>query len=158
MKWRNGVPPYGCIPAEPGSVLHSRVIIALTATSYETYLGSGRSFSSSHCQARLFGKAAEPDRVQSAAALPSGFLGPPFDQTAAQDRCCEFARQLAVKTSEISDEYKFQDGEPEGNSPDQLLVFPYSHLVQTASHLAESRCPIRLKDGSPADESFLAEH
>lgn len=70
---------------------------------------------------------------------------------AAHSRGYEFACQLAVKTSQIPDGYKVQGGELEGTALDQLLELPDSHLVQTASHLAESRCPIPLKGGSPAD-------
>src|SRR2546427_5609170 len=82
----------------------------------------------------------------------------PFDQTAAHNCCRKFARQAAVKTSELPDGYKFQGAELERTALYQFLELPYSHLVQAPGHLAESRSPIRLKGGSAPDKNLLTEH
>ena len=111
--------------------------------------------------ARLFGKGGRAALRPLHYRLTLGNVRPrrlPFDQLAAHNRGREFARQAAVKTSELLDGYKFRGGDVEGTALDQLLELLYSHLVQAAGHLAEPRCPIRLKGGSPADKSFFTEY
>ena len=77
---------------------------------------------------------------------------------AAHNRCREFTVQAAVETSELLDGHKFQGSEPKGAVFNQRLEFSYGHLVQAAGNLAESRCPVRFKGGSPTNQGFLIEY
>ena len=81
-----------------------------------------------------------------------------FDQTAAHNGCCKFAREAVVKTSQLLDRYKFEAGELKGAARYQPLELRYSHFVQAPGDLAESRGPIRLKRGPPTDKGLLAEY
>src|ERR1019366_7186248 len=80
-----------------------------------------------------------------------------FDQTAAHNCRCKFARQAVVEKSNLSDRYEVQVGELEGAVSYQPLELRHRHLVQPAGHFAESRCPVRLKSRPPTDKRFLAE-
>ena len=82
----------------------------------------------------------------------------PFDQAATHNRCCKFARQAAVKASELPDGYEFQRSEFEGTALYQLFKLSYGHLVQATGHLSKSCCSVCLKGRSPTDQSFLGEY